>query len=423
MKISHIIPKVTKLLSALVIVLLPVLVAVPVYAASATVSLVSSGSAIKGNYVTVTIRENSGAEPVNGAGATLSYPADKLTFVSIASSSAFGIAAASSGGGGSVKVDRGALSPVTGTQTVATVTFRALTDSGSATVNVTSASVFSANSNTDIASGSSGTTIAFRAPTPVAPPPPADTTPPTITNVKVSEIKANSATISWTTSEPSTTEVNYGTNKSYGLTAVSATPVTEHKIVLTSALMEPGEKYHYMVRSVDPAGNAVTGEDASFKTTGATLVVTVLNQDKKPLSGAKVEIDGISGTTDKKGVVTLSNVTLGKKYGVITYGDQKFPVSVQVDSVDKPTTVTYTEKIKSNNLPLIIAGGLLLLAIVAYLIIKGGKIKPNGLLPVGSINKLKNLNPLKRIKSPPSAAAESEITAPPAETIHPTLNG
>jgi hypothetical protein len=51
----------------------------PAFAASATVSLISAGSATKGSYITVTIKENSGAEPVTAASATLSYPTDKLS--------------------------------------------------------------------------------------------------------------------------------------------------------------------------------------------------------------------------------------------------------------------------------------------------------------------------------------------------------
>src|SRR4051812_22124292 len=227
MKIS----KITKGLKALSLITasaIPLLSSVPVLAASATVSLVSAGSVSKGSFITVSIKENSGAEPVNAASATLKYPTDKLSYVSISSSSAFSVAAASSGGGGSVRVDRGSLSAVTGSQTVASVTFKALSDSGTASVTISTASVVSANSNSDIVSGTSGTNIGLHAAPVAAAAPPPDTIPPKITNVQATEIKATSTLINWTTSEPSSSEVNYGPSQSYGLSATDAHPVTDH---------------------------------------------------------------------------------------------------------------------------------------------------------------------------------------------------
>ena len=197
-------------------------------------------------------------EPVNGVQANLSYPANLLDFVSIGSSSAFSVVAQNSGGGGSVQIGRGALPAVSGTQTVATVRFKPKTGSGTAAVNFTGGTqVVSANSNQNILTSSRGASYTLRppaAPTPAAPAAPADTIPPTINSVKVIDVKTNSVTIAWVTSEPSTSEVFYGLNNGYGIVATDNNLVTDHKVVLNSPLLVPGTKYHFMVKSVDPGG-------------------------------------------------------------------------------------------------------------------------------------------------------------------------
>src|SRR5207253_2045322 len=114
--------------------------------------------------------EDSGGEPVNAVQANLSYTASLLDFVSISSSSAFSITSQNSGGGGAVQVGRGALPAVSGRQLVATVRFKAKTSSGSASVAIAGGSaVVSANSNSNIMSGSSGGTYSLKPPSVVAP--------------------------------------------------------------------------------------------------------------------------------------------------------------------------------------------------------------------------------------------------------------
>ena len=93
-----------------VILTLPLFTPFTTYADTATLYLSpASGSVSKGSILTVSIRENSGNEPVNSVQANLSYPANLLDFVSINSSSAWGVVAQNSGGSGSVQIARGAL--------------------------------------------------------------------------------------------------------------------------------------------------------------------------------------------------------------------------------------------------------------------------------------------------------------------------
>ncbi len=106
---------------------------------------------------------------------------------------------------------------------------------------------------------------------------PADTTPPVISGVGASLITASGATISWTTNEPSDSQVQYGTKKSYGSSsALNSSQVTAHSVVLSG--LQAGTLYHYQVKSRDAAGNLATSADATFTTTGtADLTAPVIS--------------------------------------------------------------------------------------------------------------------------------------------------
>ena len=83
-----------------------------------------------------------------------------------------------------------------------------------------------------------------------------DTTPPVVTNV-VATPKSTSSTISWTTDEPSSSEVHFGTTAgALSLTATSPGLVTSHSVTLTG--LTPSTTHHYRVSSADTLGNATT---------------------------------------------------------------------------------------------------------------------------------------------------------------------
>jgi hypothetical protein len=350
--------------------LVPLLTSVPVMAASATESLVLSGSATKGSTFHILIKENSGSEPVNAATANLSYPTDKLSYVSTTNSNAFSITAATSGGSGSVKIDRGAYPAVTGSQTIATVNFKALTDTGTATISITGGSIYSANNNANIYSGGSGTSVALK-PAPVsAPAAPADTIPPKITGLTISEITASGATIAWTTSEPATSEVIYGPSQNYGLSDSDSQLVTDHKIVLKSPLISPVTLYHLTVKSVDNAGNATTSPDVTFTTKGASLLATVTSKSNKKLSGAKVTFGTQTAITDKTGTVIINDLPLGKQTGTIIYKGKTTAISVDLAATAFSTPQKYTFKVDTPGSMLWIAWLVILLLLLEGLILK-----------------------------------------------------
>jgi predicted phage tail protein len=92
-----------------------------------------------------------------------------------------------------------------------------------------------------------------------------DTTPPSISNILTSNISNVSMTISWTTSENSDTQVEYGATAAYGSsTPVVPTLVSSHIVQLSGLQSSTG--YHFRVKSRDTAGNLATSADFTAST-------------------------------------------------------------------------------------------------------------------------------------------------------------
>jgi hypothetical protein len=92
-----------------------------------------------------------------------------------------------------------------------------------------------------------------------------DTTPPVISGVTSTNVTSNSARISWTTSEPADTQVDYGTTIFYGnSTSLNPAMTTSHAQTLTG--LSAKTTYHYRVRSRDGSGNLAVSDDYIFRT-------------------------------------------------------------------------------------------------------------------------------------------------------------
>jgi hypothetical protein len=85
-----------------------------------------------------------------------------------------------------------------------------------------------------------------------------------------SGITSTSATVSWQTNLPATSQVQYGTSASYGLsTTLDSTMVTSHQQILSG--LQPATLYHFRVLSTDVNNNVANGSDLTFTTaTGST---------------------------------------------------------------------------------------------------------------------------------------------------------
>ena len=133
---------------------------------------------------------------------------------------------------------------------------------------------------------------------------PSDTTAPAISGVSQS-----GGTVSWTTDEPATTQVEYGTTTAYGSqTTLDSSLTTAHRQTLSG--LSAGTTYHYRVRSRDAAGNLATSPDATF-TTPASADTTA------PVISAVAQSAGaVSWTTDEPATTQV-------EYGTTTaYGSQ-----------------------------------------------------------------------------------------------------
>jgi len=98
-----------------------------------------------------------------------------------------------------------------------------------------------------------------------SPPSTPDNTLPLISDVLVSGITNVSAVISWKTSDPADSQVEYGKTTDYGLsTSLNDPLVTSHSVSLSA--LQPNTTYHFRVRSKDNLGNKAVSADYTFTT-------------------------------------------------------------------------------------------------------------------------------------------------------------
>lgn len=91
-----------------------------------------------------------------------------------------------------------------------------------------------------------------------------DTDPPVISNIQAVDITSTGARITWTTDEPATSVVYYGTTTGYGSSASTPGYTTNHSVELTGLNSET--LYHYKVESTDSSDNTAQSGDNTFTT-------------------------------------------------------------------------------------------------------------------------------------------------------------
>jgi hypothetical protein len=138
-----------------------------------------------------------------------------------------------------------------------------------------------------------------------------DGTAPVITAVAASSITKSGAAITWTTNEPSDSQVDYGPTTAYGTsTAVASSLVTSHSTTLSG--LQEATLYHFRVRSRDTAGNLRISSDFTFTTKdvtaptvsitspaaaavlSSTVTVTATASDNVGVAGVQFKVDGAS---------------------------------------------------------------------------------------------------------------------------------
>ena len=129
-----------------------------------------------------------------------------------------------------------------------------------------------------------------------------DTTAPTISARTATGITSNGATVTWTTDEPATSQVDYGLTTSYGsTTSLDPALVATHSVVLTG--LNANTTYNYRVRSRDAAGNERVSSNSKFRT-GATDTVAPTVQSVNRAGATPTNAGSVSWTVTFSEAVT-----------------------------------------------------------------------------------------------------------------------
>jgi len=153
---------------------------------------------------------------------------------------------------------------------------------------------------------------------------PEDNDPPVIQNV-VHIPGANSAVIEWDTTEPATSQIEYGETIGYGNTTPLKTQlVSEHRVSIRE--LNPDTVYYYKVISVDGAGNPAVPVEGSFTTTSADTtppVISGVRVEPQPNSAVVLwDTDEYAtsrveyGTTSAYGNTTATDLELVREHAV-----------------------------------------------------------------------------------------------------------
>lgn len=171
----------------------------------------------------------------------------------------------------------------------------------------------------------------------------ADDTGPVISDVAVINITATSATITWTTDEAATSQVEYGKNPSYGsITPLDENLVTSHSVNLTGLSAET--TYHYKVSSTDASGNPAESKDYTFDTLddAAPVFYGVMATD---ITATSVTI--IWATSEPASSQVEYGLTTG--YGSATTLDETLVLSHSVDLAGLTPKTGYHFRVKSTD--------------------------------------------------------------------------
>lgn len=161
-------------------------------------------------------------------------------------------------------------------------------------------------------------------------------TPLIITNTQVQNVTQTSATITWTTSVPTISEIDWGSSTQYGLAVRDTHHVTQHSLVLESPLLTSGITYHFITRNDDGNGTVAVGNDGTFTVPGTQLEVKVVgSSSNQPISGAAVSWNDVTAITDSTGQATLASLPSGNETIVVRYNGITI---AQLAQVSPPTT-------------------------------------------------------------------------------------
>ncbi len=331
-------------------------------AGSASLSFTPLTSSVEtGKTIKVDINENSGSEVVNVIEINATYNSTRFEFVGISyDGSAFDIAVSGTGGGGIIQITRGTTSGVSGTKKVASVTFKALTGSGTAQLNFASGSAIVRSSD--------------------------------YANVW-NELPS---TANYTITEPATSS---GTPVSSNQNTNITTPATPSP---TSPAVTSGQNIP------DDQPVPVIGELDGNTSGGYLVAVQVFDTDGLGVSDVVVTLGDKEATTDSFGIASFASVPVGK-YKLSAEGVRS--VEVEVLEGNKTEVQNFSLRQSGRNWVTTILMWLVIIGLIAGLIYfirkKGSRIK--GLLTGLFISRKNNnkLNQQQNVVKEPFSTSES----------------
>ncbi|MFZ2188248.1 MAG: fibronectin type III domain-containing protein, partial [Candidatus Moraniibacteriota bacterium] len=162
-----------------------------------------------------------------------------------------------------------------------------------------------------------------------------------LSGVKVSTITLDSAVITWETSDPTTSEVDYGNTTGYGKTNANKKLVNTHKVELTN--LGKGQTYHFRIKSEDKDKNITGSDDYVFATFDQPKLV---EHKEETLSDSSVSISWVTSTPTKS-FVEYANKEDASNVG--TQGDSNEATDHKIIIKELTPGTSYSYKIKGTD--------------------------------------------------------------------------
>jgi YVTN family beta-propeller protein len=160
---------------------------------------------------------------------------------------------------------------------------------------------------------------------------------PVISNIQTS-VTSTTATITWTTDESSSSQVNYGVTTSYSASStLNASLTTAHSVTLTGLM--PGTTYNFDVMSANSSAISATSPNATFQTTGTAQAPNITN----------VAVSSITSGTALITWTTDQAATSQVNYGTGTISTSDLVISHSVTLTGLTPNTTYSFSVTSTN--------------------------------------------------------------------------
>jgi hypothetical protein len=178
-----------------------------------------------------------------------------------------------------------------------------------------------------------------------------DATGPVISGVTATKIATTSATITWTTDEVATSQVQYGLTTKYGSsTTLDSNLVTGHSVSLTG--LSSFKTYHYRVKSSDAAGNPASSADYTFTTTDVTVPTNPVVSDDGESTTDLTQLHASWTSSDADSGVAEYQYAIGTTSGgtdVVNWTSVGTDTAVTKTGLNLSAATTYYFTVKAKN--------------------------------------------------------------------------